>query len=214
LADGVIEDESDLFSLNQDKLMQSSFFTKKDGEAGKNVEKLLAALEEVKSRPLWRVIVALSIRHVGPTAAQALVTTFGSMSKIAAASAAELADIDGVGETIAQSIVEWFTIDWHKEIVDKWAKAGVAMHNIVGAVKPQTLVGLTFVVTGGLINYTRDSIAETITDHGGKPTGSVSKKTDYVLVGSDPGSKLARAQELGVAIIDETAFEALLRGDK
>jgi DNA ligase (NAD+) len=214
LADGVIEDESDLFSLSEEKLMKSAFFTKKDGEAGKNVEKLLAALNEAKSRPLWRVIVALSIRHVGPTAAQALATTFGSMNKIAVASTAELADIDGVGATIAESIVEWFTIDWHKAIVIKWAKAGVAMENVAGVAKPQTLAGLTFVVTGGLNNYTRDSIAETITDHGGKPTGSVSKKTDYVLVGSDPGSKLAKAQELGIAIIDEAAFEALLRGDK
>jgi DNA ligase (NAD+) len=136
------------------------------------------------------------------------------MNKIASASAQELADIDGVGETIAESIVEWFTIDWHKEIVKKWAMAGVAMENIAGVAKPQTLAGLTFVVTGGLNNYTRDSIAETITAHGGKPTSSVSKKTDYVLVGSDPGSKLAKAQELGVAIIDEAAFEALLRGDK
>ena len=214
LADGVIEDESDLFSLTNEKLMTSAFFTKKDGEAGKNVEKLLAALDEAKSRPLWRVIVALSIRHVGPTAAQALATTFGSMEKISSASAQELADIDGVGETIAESIVEWFTIDWHKEIVKKWAKAGVAMENVAGVVKPQTLAGLTFVVTGGLNNYTRDSIAETITAHGGKPASSVSKKTDYVLVGSDPGSKLAKAQELGVAIIDETAFEALLQDDK
>jgi DNA ligase (NAD+) len=214
LADGVIEDESDLFSLNEEKLMKSVFFTKKDGEAGKNVEKLLAALEEAKSRPLWRVIVALSIRHVGPTSAQALATTFGSLEKIASTPAQELAEIDGVGEVIAESIVEWFTIDWHKEIVKKWAMAGVAMENIAGVAKPQTLAGLTFVVTGGLNNYTRDSIAETITAHGGKPTSSVSKKTDYVLVGSDPGSKLAKGQELGVAIIDEAAFEALLRGDK
>jgi DNA ligase (NAD+) len=214
LADGVIEDESDLFSLNEEKLMKSVFFTKKDGEAGKNVEKLLAALEEAKSRPLWRVIVALSIRHVGPTSAQALATTFGSLEKIASTPAQELAEIDGVGEVIAESIVEWFTIDWHKNIVRKWAMAGVAMENIAGVAKPQTLAGLTFVVTGGLNNYTRDSIAETITAHGGKPTSSVSKKTDYVLVGSDPGSKLAKGQELGVAIIDEAAFEALLRGDK
>ena len=214
LADGVIVDESDLFSLTHDTLVTSAFFTKKDGGAGKNVEKLLAALDEAKTRPLWRVIVALSIRHVGPTAAQALATTFGSMEKIAAASATELADIDGVGGTIAESIVEWFTVDWHREIVRKWAAAGVAMENIAGVAKPQTLAGLTFVVTGGLNNYTRDSIAETITAHGGKPSSSVSKKTDYVLVGSDPGTKLAKAQELGVAIIDEAAFEALLRGDK
>jgi len=214
LADGVIEDESDLFSLSDEKLMKSAFFTKKDGEAGKNVEKLLAALDEAKSRPLWRVIVALSIRHVGPTSAQALATTFGSLEKIGSTPAQELAEVDGVGEVIAESIVEWFTIDWHKEIVRKWAKAGVAMENVAGVAKPQTLAGLTFVVTGGLNNYTRDSIAETITAHGGKPTSSVSKKTDYVLVGSDPGSKLAKAQELGVAIIDEAAFEALLQGDK
>ena len=214
LADGVIEDESDLFSLSEEKLMKSAFFTKKDGEAGKNVEKLLAALEEAKSRPLWRVIVALSIRHVGPTSAQALAATFGSLEKIGSTPAQELAEVDGVGGVIAESIVEWFTIDWHKEIVRKWAKAGVVMENVAGVAKPQTLAGLTFVVTGGLNNYTRDSIAETITAHGGRPTGSVSKKTDYVLVGSDPGSKLAKAQELGVAIIDEAAFEALLRGDK
>jgi DNA ligase (NAD+) len=214
LADGVIEDESDLFSLNEEKLMKSVFFTKKDGEAGKNVEKLLAALDEAKSRPLWRVIVALSIRHVGPTSAQALATTFGSLEKIGSTPAQVLAEVDGVGEVIAESIVEWFSIDWHKEIVRKWAKAGVAMENVAGVAKPQTLAGLTFVVTGGLNNYTRDSIAETITAHGGKPTSSVSKKTDYVLVGSDPGSKLAKAQELGVAIIDEAAFEALLQGDK
>jgi DNA ligase (NAD+) len=214
LADGIIEDESDLFALTHDKLMKSAFFTKKDGEAGKNVEKLLAALEEAKSRPLWRVIVALSIRHVGPTAAQALATTFGSLEKIGSTPADELAGIDGVGDVIAESIVEWFTIDWHREIVKKRAAAGVAMENIAGVAKPQTLAGLTFVVTGGLNKYTRDSIAETITAHGGKPTSSVSKKTDYVLVGSDPGSKLAKAQELGVAIIDEAAFEALLLGDK
>jgi DNA ligase (NAD+) len=214
LSDGVIEDESDLFSLTQESLVTSSFFTKKDGEAGKNVEKLLAALEEAKTRPLWRVIVALSIRHVGPTAAQALATTFGSLEKISQASAETLADIDGVGDTIAQSIVEWFAVDWHQAIVTKWARDGVVMEVVAGIALPQTLAGLTFVVTGGLEKYTRDSIAETITAHGGKPSSSVSKKTDYVLVGSDPGSKLAKAQELGVTIIDEAAFDALLQGDK
>ena len=212
LADGVIEDESDLFSLTNDKLMKSAFFTKKDGEAGKNVEKLLVALDEAKSRPLWRVIVALSIRHVGPTAAQALASRLGKMDAISKASVAELADIDGVGGVIAESIVEWFSVDWHKAIVKKWTAAGVAMENIIGEAKPQTLAGLTFVVTGGLENFTRDSIAETITAHGGKPSSSVSKKTDYVLVGSDPGSKLAKAQELGVKLIDEDNFLALLNG--
>jgi DNA ligase (NAD+) len=212
LTDAIIVDESDLFGLTTDKLMASEFFTKKDGSAGKNIEKLMAALEEAKSRPLWRVIVALSIRHVGPTAAQALANTFGDMHAIAKANAQELANIDGVGETIAQSIIEWFAVDWHREIIKKWEKAGVLMQAQATADLPQTLAGLTFVVTGGLEKFTRDSIAETITAHGGKPASSVSKKTDYVLVGTDPGSKLAKAQELGVTIIDEARFLELLEG--
>jgi DNA ligase (NAD+) len=212
LADQIIEDEGDLFSLTEEKLVKSSFFTKKDGSAGKNVEKLLAALEEAKTRPLWRTVVALSIRHVGPTAAQALAARLGSMDAISKATVEELADIDGVGGVIAESIVEWFNVDWHQAIIKKWSAAGVAMENIAGEAKPQTLAGLTFVVTGGLENFTRDSIAETITAHGGKPSSSVSKKTDYVLVGSDPGSKLAKAQELGVTIIDESRFLELLAG--
>ena len=212
LADSIIEDEGDLFNLTEAKLVKSPFFTKKDGTPGKNVEKLLAALEEAKSRPLWRTLVALSIRHVGPTAAQALAARLGSVDAIAKASVADLADIDGVGGVIAESIVEWFSVDWHQAIVKKWSAAGVAMENVLGEAKPQTLAGLTFVVTGGLENFTRDSIAEAITAHGGKPSSSVSKKTDYVLVGSDPGSKLAKAQELGVAIIDEAKFLELLAG--
>lgn len=208
----IIEDEGDLFDLTESKLVQSPFFTKKDGTPGKNVEKLLAALEVAKSRPLWRTIVALSIRHVGPTAAQALATRLGSMDAIARATVSELAEIDGVGQVIAESIVEWFTVDWHREIVRKWSVAGVAMENAIAEIKPQTLAGLTLVVTGGLENFTRDSIAETITAHGGKPSSSVSKKTDYVLVGSDPGSKLAKAQELGITIIDEARFLELLAG--
>ena len=212
LTDEIITDEADIFSLTESKLMKSAFFTKKDGTQGKNLEKLLEALEIAKTRPLWRTIVALSIRHVGPNAAQALATNFGSMDAISQASVAELADIDGVGEVIAQSIVEWFAIDWHRNIITQWSDAGVSMVNAKGADLPQTLEGLTFVVTGGLNGFTRDSIAETITAHGGKPTSSVSKKTDYVLVGSDPGSKLAKAQELGVTIIDEARFLELLAG--
>ena len=212
LQDKIITDEADIFDLTEDQLMKSAFFTKKDGSKGKNLEKLLAALDEAKTRPLWRTIVALSIRHVGPTAAQALATNFGSMQAISEASVAELAAIDGVGEVIAQSIVEWFEIDWHRNIISSWTKAGVAMVNVKSADLPQTLAGLTFVVTGGLNGFTRDSIAETITAHGGKPSSSVSKKTDYVLVGSDPGSKLGKAQELGVTIIDEARFLELLAG--
>ena len=212
LNDKIITDEADIFSLTEKKLMNSSFFTKKDGGKGKNLEKLLDALEEAKSRPLWRTLVALSIRHVGPTSAQALATQFGSMDAISKASVDELAGVDGVGEIIAQSIVEWFTVDWHRNIITQWSKAGVSMINQKTEELPQTLAGLTFVVTGGLESFTRDSIAETITAHGGKPSSSVSKKTDYVLVGSDPGSKLAKAEELGVTIIDEARFLELLKG--
>ena len=208
----IIKDESDLFDLTAEKLVTSTFFTKKDGTPAANVDKLLAALEEAKNRPLWRTLVALSIRHVGPTAAQGLATALGSITAISSASAEELADIDGVGQIIAESIVEWFGVKWHKEIVTKWEKAGVCMVVQQSEQLPQTLAGLTFVVTGGLESFTRDGISETITAHGGKPSSSVSKKTDYVLVGSDPGSKLAKAQELGVPVIDEARFKELLAG--
>ena len=210
----IIKDESDLFDLTHEKLMGSDFFTKKDGTPGANIDKLLAALESAKKLPLWRTLVALSIRHVGPTAAQALASSLGSMDKVSKASAADLAEIDGVGATIAESIVEWFSIDWHSAIISKWSAAGVAMVDAPVKKPPQTLAGLTFVVTGGLNDFTRDGIAQTIADHGGKASSSVSKKTDYVLVGADPGSKLAKAQELGVAIIDEDQFKALLSKDQ
>ena len=208
----IIDDESDLFDLTAEKLVTSEFFTKKDGSQAANVDKLLAALEEAKSRPLWRTIVALSIRHVGPTAAQALATSLGSIKAISQASAQELADIDGVGQIIAESIVEWFGVKWHQEIISQWEKAGVCMVVQQTEQLPQTLAGLTFVVTGGLESFSRDGISETIAAHGGKASSSVSKKTDYVLVGSDPGSKLAKAQELGVPVIDEARFKELLAG--
>jgi DNA ligase (NAD+) len=208
----IITDESDLFDLTADKLATAEFFTKKDGTPGANVEKLLAALDEAKTRPLWRTLVALSIRHVGPTAAQGLSSALGSIDAISKATAVELADVDGVGQIIADSIVEWFSVDWHRAIIAKWDAAGVRMINGPTQVLPQTLAGLTFVVTGGLESFTRDGISETITAHGGKPASAVSKKTDYVLVGSDPGSKLAKAQELGVPVIDEAKFKELLAG--
>ena len=208
----IISDESDLFDLTADKLATSEFFTKKDGTPAANVEKLLAALDEAKTRPLWRTLVALSIRHVGPTAAQGLSAALGSMDAISKATAAELAEVDGVGQIIADSIVEWFSVNWHQEIVKKWKDAGVRMINEPAQVLPQTLAGLTFVVTGGLESFSRDGISETIVAHGGKAASAVSKKTDYVLVGSDPGSKLAKAQELGVPVIDEAKFKDLLAG--
>ena len=208
----IITDESDLFDLTAKKLASSEFFTKKDGKPAANVDKLLAALDGAKASPLWRTLVALSIRHVGPTAAQGLASALGSMDAISKATAAELAAVDGVGQIIAESIVDWFLVDWHREIIQKWTAAGVRMVDEPTEAFAQTLAGLTFVVTGGLESFTRDGISETITAHGGKAASSVSKKTDYVLVGSDPGSKLAKAQELGVPVIDEARFKELLAG--
>mgnify|MGYP003333599950 FL=1 len=208
----IITDESQLFDLTKETLVRSPFFVKKDGSPGANVQKLLDALAEAKSRPLWRVIVSLSIRHVGPTAAQALANHFKSIDAISKASVDELSQVDGVGSVIAESIIEWFKVDWHKEIVKRWNKAGVAMELAQTELSPQTLAGLTFVVTGSLESFSRDGINEVIAAHGGKSASSVSKKTDYVLVGSDPGSKLQKAQELGVTIIDESKFKELLAG--
>ena len=212
LSAGIISDESDLFDLTAEKLISSEFFTKKDGKPGLNGEKLLVALEKAKQAPLWRTIVALSIRHVGPTAAQALAAHCASIERISRSTASELAEIDGVGTTIADSIIEWFSVDWHQEIITKWSAAGVRVQQGEILELAQTLAGLTFVVTGGLDSFTRDSISETIIAHGGKATSTVSKKTDYVLVGTDPGSKLAKAQELGVSVIDEARFKDLVAG--
>lgn len=210
LSDQLIEDESDIFDLSAEKLLQSDFFRKKDGSLGANAEKLLAALQEAKGRPIWRVLVALSIRHVGPTAAQALANNFGSIPKIASASVESLAEVDGVGNVIAESIQEWFSEDWHQAIVKKWHQAGVNMEGVQLSNKPKTLAGLTLVVTGALQNFTRDGVTEAIIERGGKSASSVSKKTDYVVVGEAPGSKAAKAEELGVPILDEAAFISLL----
>jgi len=210
LESGLIVDEGDLFSLTADALIKSEFFTKKDGTLGANAEKFLTALEGAKTRPLWRVLVALSIRHVGPTAAQSLAKAFGSIDAIMNANIAELAAVDGVGEIIAQSIIEWFEIDWHQEIIRKWSDAGVSMVETFVNTNPQTLAGLTLVVTGSLESFTRDGVDEAITLHGGKSSGSVSKKTSYVVVGDSPGSKATKAAELGVPVLNEAQFKELL----
>ena len=208
----ILSDESELFDLTKEKLITSDFFVRKDGSPGANVEKLLLALTEAKTRPLWRIIVALSIRHVGPTAAQALANNFKSIEAIQKASFEQLAEVEGVGDVIADSIIDWFKVEWHKKIVKSWQSAGVVMELIAGKKEAQTLSGLTFVVTGSLQSFTRDGINETIVAHGGKSASSVSKNTDYVLVGSDPGSKLKKAEELGITIIDEAKFKELLAG--
>jgi DNA ligase (NAD+) len=151
---------------------------------------------------------------VGPTAAQALAKHFGSIEKIVGASAEELAEIDGVGAVIADAIIEWFAIDWHKSIITRWEAAGVQLTQAPQEnTNPQTLTGLTIVVTGSLQDFTRDGVAEVIALHGGKASSSVSKKTDYVVVGEAAGSKADKAAELGVKILDEDGFKALLLGN-
>jgi DNA ligase (NAD+) len=210
LNDHVISDEADLFSLDAPQLRASDFFVNKDGSLGSNATKLLANLAEAKQRPLWRVLVALSIRHVGPTAAQALARELGSIDAIAAASVDELAAVEGVGPTIAESIVEWFTVDWHREVVQKWRDAGVRMAEDRTESGPRPLAGISVVVTGTLERYSRESATEAVTSRGGKVTSSVSKKTDFVVVGENPGSKHDKALALHVPVLDEAGFDVLL----
>jgi len=210
LADKLVIDEGDLFSLTLKDLSKSDFFTKKDGSISVIADRFVAGLELAKTRPLWRVLVALSIRHVGPTSAQALANKFGSIANIQKASADELANIDGVGGVIAEAIVEWFDIDWHKQIIKKWEKAGVALVDAPKEKLKQTLEGLTIVATGSLSGFTRDEITEAITSRGGKAASSVSSKTDYVVAGDSAGSKLDKATELGITILDEAGFKKLL----
>ncbi len=163
-----------------------------------------------KAQPLWRVLVALSIRHVGPTAARALAQQFGSMPAIRAASEEELAAVDGVGPTIAASVIEWFTVDWHVAIVDKWTAAGVRMADDVTDRPEQTLAGLSIVVTGSLTGFSRDEAKAALLERGAKAAGSVSAKTAFVVVGDAPGTKFDKAVSLKVPILDEDGFRVLL----
>ncbi|GAB3248912.1 NAD-dependent DNA ligase LigA [Arthrobacter pigmenti] len=183
---------------------------KKPSEPSANTRKLFTELEKAKSQPLWRVLVGLSIRHVGPTAARALATAFGSLPAIREASEERLADVDGVGPTLAAALKEWFAEDWHCEIVDKWAAAGVRMEDEADENMPRTLEGLTVVVTGTLENLSRDEAKEAIIMRGGKASGSVSKKTDYVVAGENAGTKLDKAESLGLTVLDEDGFRKLL----
>jgi DNA ligase (NAD+) len=224
----VIANEGDIFDLDEERLRQVPAFTrapKKDEQGPQlsadgsraltaNAVKLLANLDKAKSQPLWRVLVGLSIRHVGPTAARALAAEFGSADAIRAASEVDLAAAEGVGPTIAESVRRWFDAEpdagWHNEIVDKWSAAGVRMEDERDESTPRTLEGLTIVVTGSLVDFSRDGAKEAIVSRGGKASSSVSKKTDYVVVGDSPGSKADKAEQLGVPILDEDAFKRLL----
>ncbi|BCJ42570.1 hypothetical protein GCM10010168_06880 [Actinoplanes ianthinogenes] len=281
LDSGVLHNEGDLFTLTEEDLQRVPFFVNKSGKLSTNAGKMLASLEEAKTRPFARVLVALSIRHVGPTAAEALALEYGSMEALeaelartaadpeavaASAEAAQLAEaagddeasdaealgdggeaagagdggeaagagdggpaseavvaakrkakavdpiaaVDGVGPIIADSLREWFTVPWHREIVRKWRAAGVRMADERAESGPRPLEGLTVVVTGTLAGFTRDQAAEAVTSRGGKVSGSVSKKTGFVVVGDNPGSKYDKAISLKVPVLDEAGFTVLL----
>ena len=192
------------------------FFKKKDGTPAEVALKLLRNLEEVKTRPLWRFLVALSIRHVGPVAARALASHFGSLDRIFAATESELSQVEGVGPTLAQSIIEWFKVDWHREIVSSWRASGVLLevpgHEGPGAASDKSgpFAGLSIVVTGTLQKFTREQAEEEIISRGGKAASSVSKNTAFVVAGASAGSKLTKAEALGIEVIDEDEFEKRL----
>lgn len=222
LDSGVLHDESTLFRLTRDDVVQVPIYTraaKKSDPQDQVVDakvlnangiRLLDNLDKAKEQPLWRVLVALSIRHVGPTAARALASAFGSVDALRAASVEELSATDGVGPVIAAAVREWFDVDWHEQIVQRWADDGVRMADERDESTPRTLEGLTVVVTGSLEGFSRDSAKEAVLSRGGKAAGSVSKKTDYVVVGENAGSKAAKAEELGLPILDESGFVTLL----
>ncbi|HXZ65995.1 MAG TPA: NAD-dependent DNA ligase LigA [Streptosporangiaceae bacterium] len=217
LDSGLVTDEGDLFALTAEQLATVPFFTTKARALTANATRLLVNLEEARHRPLWRILVALSIRHVGPTAARALAAAFGSVEAIATAPETELVMVEDVGPTIARSIRDWFEVDWHVAIVDKWRAAGVDLAT-AGFVSPRRgtepaqgpLAGLTIVLTGTLAGQTREAAAEAIQAQGGKVAGSVSKKTSFVVAGENPGSKLDKAESLGVPVLDEQGLAALL----
>ena len=219
LATKAIEDEGDIFpgvldgasfGLTEERLLTVPLFRTKAGALSANGRKLLDNLERQKSAPLWRVLVALSIRHVGPTAARALAQQFGSLDRIREASEEDLAASEGVGPTIAAAVVEWFDVDWHRSIVDRWKAAGVRMADDRTERPEQTLAGLSVVVTGGLIDYSRDEAKAGLLERGAKAAGSVSAKTAFVVVGDNPGTKYDKAVSLRVPILDEAGFRILL----
>jgi DNA ligase (NAD+) len=202
---GRIDDIGDVFHLTP------ASFEGLRGFGEKKIDQVLSGLEQARHRPLWRLLVGLSIRHVGPTAAQALATELRSLDAIASASAAELAVVDGVGPTIATAVVEWFADERHRAIVERLVAGGVNTVEEGPRGGPGPLTGLTVMVTGTLSAYSRDRASESIAERGGKVANSVSKKTSYVVVGDAPGAaKYDKARQLGVPILDEEGFEALL----
>ncbi|KUJ64569.1 aromatic ring-opening dioxygenase LigA [Streptomyces albus subsp. albus] len=234
-AEPPLRDEGDLFDLTAEQLLPIrsyvldpdsglpkrdpktgeekivTFFANQKGEAKKNTLAMLANIDAAKERPLARIITGLSIRHVGPVAADALAREFRSIDRIAEADEAELAAVEGVGETIAASVKQWFAEDWHRQIIEKWRAAGVRMEETGGEEEgPRPLDGLTVVVTGTLQSFTRDGAKEALQNRGAKVTGSVSKKTAFVVVGDNPGSKYDKAVQLKVPVLDDAGFAVLL----
>ena len=182
------------------------YFRKKDGSPATVATTLLEELTKAKSQPAWRVLVSLSIRHVGPVAARSLLNHFGSLDKVFSASEQELAGVDGVGGVVAKTIKEWIAVDWHLEIVDSWKKAGVNFTQDTAVSGSGSFAGMSIVVTGTLENLTRDQAEEAIIARGGKAASSVSKNTAFVVAGANAGSKLAKAESVGVEVIDEAEF--------
>ncbi len=215
LSSRVVLDEGDIFSLDEDELLRVELFRTKAGQLNTNGRKLLASLDTAKDCPLWRVLVALSIRHVGPTAARALARAFGSLDAVeenatARDGGAVLAAVDGVGPTIAAAVREWFSHDWHRDVVAKWRASGVRLAEERDESIPRYLEGMSIVVTGSLERWSRDEAKEAITARGGRAAASVSKNTAFVVVGEAPGGKADKAEELGVPVLDEEGFGVLL----
>lgn len=212
----VLDPDTGLPKLDEDgKPKIVKFFSKLDKQ--KNVVpaevaiKLLANIEDAKTKPLWRIIVALSIRHVGPVAARSLANHFGSIDRIFGASEAELSEVDGVGPILAKSLKDWIGVDWHRNLIESWRKSGVLLeipdHKGPGSLNIDgKFTGMSIVVTGTLENYTREQIEEIIISNGGKAASSVSKNTAFVVAGANAGSKLAKAETLGVPVISEEQF--------
>lgn len=230
-----LEDEGDLFDLTLERLLPIktyvldpdsglpkrdpktgedkivTLFANQKGEPKKNTLAMLDNIQAAKERPLARVLTGLSIRHVGPVAAEALAREFRSLDRIREASEEELAATEGVGPTIAASVKEWFAEEWHQRIVEKWRAAGVRMEEEhAGDEGPRPLEGVTVVVTGTLQSHTRDGAKEALQSLGAKVTGSVSKKTGFVVVGDNPGSKYDKAMQLKVPVLDDDGFGVLL----
>jgi DNA ligase (NAD+) len=210
----LVTDEGDVFALDADALRRCAFFTKHTAEGPElsaNADVLLRQLAAAKDRPLWRALVALSIRHVGPTAAQALARELHSLDAIAGAPPEDLAAVDGVGSIIAESIHEWFGVEWHRSIVERWRAAGVRLEDpVTEAPGARLLDGVTVVVTGTLDGMSREDAQEAIAAAGGKAAGSVSRKTSFLVAGANGGTKLAKAESLGVPVLDEDQFRRLL----